>query len=48
LVRPGGFIELIGPHHSIDDVAGEAGTIAYELLTALGRGYHRVYTGGGC
>ena len=48
LVRPGGFIELIGPHHSIDAVAGEAGTIAYEILTALGRRYHRVYTGGGC
>ncbi|MFO1127175.1 MAG: alanine racemase [Rhodospirillales bacterium] len=48
LARPGGFIELIGPHHPIDAVAGEAGTIAYEILTALGRRYHRVYTGSGC
>lgn len=48
LVRPGGFIELIGPNHPIDALAGEAGTIAYEILTALGRRYHRVYTGGGC
>lgn len=47
LARPGGFIELIGPHHPIDAVADAAGTIAYEILTSLGRRYHRVYTGGG-
>ena len=42
---PGRFAELIGPGHDIDAVAAEAGTIGYEMLTALGRRYHRVYTG---
>lgn len=43
-VRPGTYIELIGPHVSLDAIARDAGTIAYEILTALGRRYHRVYT----
>lgn len=47
-VQPGTFVELIGPHVPIDTVAAEAGTIAYEILTSLGRRYHRVYTRGGC
>lgn len=42
-VRPGMFIELIGPHNPVDAVADDAGTIAYEILTALGHRYHRVY-----
>jgi alanine racemase len=46
LARPGGFIELLGRTHGVDAAAGEAGTIGYELLTALGRRYHRVYRGG--
>jgi alanine racemase len=46
LARPGGFIELLGAAHGVDDAAGEAGTIGYEMLTALGRRYHRVYRGG--
>ncbi len=44
--RPGGFAELIGPGNDVDAVAGEAGTIGYEILTSLGRRYHRVYSGG--
>jgi alanine racemase len=44
-VHPGAFIDLIGPNHSVDDLAAEAGTIGYEILTRLGRRYHRVYTG---
>jgi len=44
--RPGGFIDLIGPQNSLDQVADAAGTIGYELLTALGSRYHREYTGG--
>jgi len=44
--RPGGFAELIGPGNDVDAVAAEAGTIGYEILTALGRRYHRVHTGG--
>ncbi len=39
-------VELIGPHRSIDDVAGDAGTIAYEILTRLGPRYARRYVGG--
>jgi alanine racemase len=30
-----GHAELIGPHQTIDQVAEDAGTIAYELLTGL-------------
>jgi alanine racemase len=44
--RPGGFAELIGPGHDIDAIAAEAGTSGYEMLTALGRRYYRVYSGG--
>jgi alanine racemase len=46
LARPGGYIELLGEAHGVDAAASEAGTIAYELLAALGRRYHRVYRGG--
>ena len=40
---PGNLIELIGPHYGVDDAAADAGTIGYEILTALGARYHRVY-----
>lgn len=40
---PGGVIDLIGPGHTVDDLAADAGTIGYEVLTALGRRYHRDY-----
>ncbi|MGA7329911.1 MAG: alanine racemase [Rhodomicrobium sp.] len=43
LLQRGGFVELIGEHVSVDDVAACAGTIGYEVLTSLGRRYHRVY-----
>jgi alanine racemase len=43
LARPGSFVDLLGDGRSVDDVAGEAGTISYEILTALGRRYHRVH-----
>ncbi len=39
----GGFVELIGPHQSVDDVAAAAGTNGYEILTRLGARFHRVY-----
>ena len=45
LARPGNFIELLNDDHGVDAVAAEAGTIGYEVLTALGRRYHRVYRG---
>lgn len=44
--RPGAYIDLIGPHNPVDDVAATAGTIAYEILTSLGPRLHRVYVGG--
>jgi alanine racemase len=41
--EPGGLVELIGPAHTVDDLAAEAGTIGYEILTSLGARYHRVW-----
>jgi len=41
--RRGDFATLIGDGISVDDVAATAGTIGYEVLTSLGRRYHRVY-----
>jgi alanine racemase len=40
---PGNMIELIGTYYGVDDAAADAGTIGYEILTALGARYHRVY-----
>jgi alanine racemase len=42
-LAPGALVELIGPHQSVDEVAAVAGTIGYEILTSLGRRFHRVY-----
>ncbi|MDE1916721.1 MAG: alanine racemase [Sphingomonadales bacterium] len=39
----GDLVELIGPHRAIEQVAEEAGTIAYEILTSLGARYARHY-----
>jgi alanine racemase len=36
--------ELFGKNISVDEAAGWAGTISYELLTHLGKRYARVYT----
>ena len=43
MLRPGDFVELLGAHQSIDDVAAAAGTIGYEILTGLGGRYQRRY-----
>ncbi len=45
LARPGGFVELLDDEYGVDAAAADAGTIGYEILTALGRRYHRVYRG---
>jgi alanine racemase len=45
-VNPGDLIELFGPNIPIEEAARAAGTISYELLTSLGRRYHRVYVRG--
>lgn len=45
-LRAARTIALIGdPAPSLDAVAAAAGTIGYEILTALGDRYHRVYVG---
>jgi alanine racemase len=44
--RPGALVDLLGPDHDLDALARQAGTIGYELLTSLGRRYHRDYKGG--
>lgn len=44
-LREGDFVELIGPHASLDDVAAAAGTIGYEILTGLGHRFHRRHVG---
>ncbi|WP_193182251.1 alanine racemase [Nisaea sediminum] len=42
-VYPGGYIELLGAHYTVNDAADDAGTIGYEILTALGHRYTRRY-----
>ncbi|TNF16878.1 MAG: alanine racemase [Rhodobacteraceae bacterium] len=37
-------LDLIGPYQGVDALADAAGTIGYELLTALGPRYNRVYS----
>jgi alanine racemase len=44
--RRGDLATLIGDGMSVDDLAAGMGTIGYEVLTNLGRRYHRVYRGG--
>jgi len=42
-VQPGSWLEILGPHLSADDLAAAAGTNGYEVLTSLGRRFHKVY-----
>ena len=42
-VQTGDFVELVGPNQSLEDVARDADTIAYEILTSLGQRYARIY-----
>lgn len=44
--RPGDFVDIIGPEHTADALAREAGTIGYEILSALGGRFQRHYVGG--
>ncbi len=44
--EPGDLIEIIGPNLTIEAMGAAAGTIGYEVLTSLGRRFHRVYLGG--
>lgn len=43
LLHSGSLVEIIGPHSGVDDMAHEAGTIGYEILTSLGQRYQRLY-----
>ena len=43
--RRGDLATLIGGEMTVDALASAAGTIGYEVLTSLGRRYHRVYRG---
>jgi alanine racemase len=45
-LRETGHVDLIGPHYGVDDMAADADTIGYEILTRLGRRYRRVHVGG--
>jgi alanine racemase len=44
VVRRDGMATLIGDGLPLDEVAAQAGTIGYEVLTSLGRRFHRVWT----
>ncbi|HVO04368.1 MAG TPA: alanine racemase [Candidatus Cybelea sp.] len=39
----GDLVDIIGPEQSVDALAESAGTIGYEVLTALGKRYQRRY-----
>ncbi|GGE46129.1 alanine racemase [Actibacterium pelagium] len=40
------YLDIVCPAQGVDDVAGHAGTIGYEILTSLGARYDRTYVGG--
>jgi alanine racemase len=44
-VTVGDWVEFFGPRIPLDEVAGWAGTIGYELLTRLGPRLERIYVG---
>lgn len=44
--QAGATVEVLGPHLTPDDLADHARTNAYEVMTALGRRYHRAYVDG--
>jgi len=46
IAHRGAWVELVGRHYSVDDLARHAGTIGYEILTSLGNRYERVYVSG--
>jgi alanine racemase len=43
--RRGAWVEVLGDHVGVDDLAKACGTIGYEVLTGLGRRYERRYVG---
>ncbi|MFQ5625782.1 MAG: alanine racemase [Methyloligellaceae bacterium] len=45
IARRGTWVEIIGEHVSVDDLAERAGTIGYEILTSLSRRAQHIYIG---
>ncbi|HEX5779862.1 MAG TPA: alanine racemase [Xanthobacteraceae bacterium] len=45
-VKRGDYATILNEEIGIDELAAHAGTIGYEVLTALGRRYARIYRGG--
>jgi len=45
-VKRGDFATILNEEIGVDEFAAHAGTIGYEVLTALGRRYARIYRGG--
>jgi alanine racemase len=43
--RRGDFATLVGGGIGVDEIGAASGTIGYEVLTNLGRRYHRIYKG---
>jgi alanine racemase len=43
LLSTGALVDLIGQNNPVDDVARQAGTIGYEILTSLGNRFERRY-----
>lgn len=41
--KEGDWLEVLGPHQSVDQLAADCGTIGYEILTSLSRRAHRIY-----
>ncbi len=46
VARPGALVDLIDPSYDVDAAAAAAGTIGYEILTAIGRRALRLHRGG--
>jgi alanine racemase len=44
-IAPGQTVDLLCPQQTVDEVAGQAGTIGYEVLTRLGGRFARHYLG---
>lgn len=42
-IRPGDFVELIGPHQTLERLAADGGVSPSEILSPLGRRYQREY-----
>ena len=43
--KRGDYVTLIGPDIGVDELAGTMGTLGYEVLTSLGRRFHRMWIG---